>query len=112
MTTEECMKRAAQNVTTLDRRFDMNVRLLLTFLAVILALGPVGWGRTVAAQAPARQAPTFQVDPSWPKVPSKWVLGLVSGVNVDAQDHVWVIHRPRTVKPEDKAKAAPPVLEF
>jgi hypothetical protein len=59
-----------------------------------------------------RTIPRFQVDPAWPKLPSKWVLGLVSGVNVDPQDHIWVIHRPRTVKPEDKERAAPPVLEF
>jgi hypothetical protein len=36
----------------------------------------------------------------------------VSGINVDAQDHVWVLHRPATVKPEQKGMAAPAVLEF
>jgi hypothetical protein len=60
----------------------------------------------------ARQIPTFQVDPSWPQVPAKWVLGLVSGVTVDAEDHVWVLHRPGTVEPEKKAMAAPALLEF
>ena len=40
------------------------------------------------------------------------MLGLVSGVGVDSKDHIWVLHRPRTVNPEDKGKAAPPVLEF
>ena len=30
-------------------------------------------------QAPA-QIPMFQVDSAWPKMPSKWVFGLVSGV--------------------------------
>ena len=64
-----------------------------------------------SAQTP-KKIPTFQVDPSWPKLPSKWVVGLVSGVDVDSQDHVWVLHRPETVKKEDMAKAAPAVLEF
>src|ERR1700712_3710031 len=64
----------------------------------------------VQAQSSARQIPTFQVDASWPKVPSKWVLGLVSGVAVDAQDHIWVLHRPGTVVPEKKDKAAPALL--
>jgi hypothetical protein len=59
------------------------------------------------------QIPTFQVDPTWPKIPSKWVFGLVSGVTVDEQqNHVWVIHRPRTVKPEQKGMAGPAVFEF
>jgi DNA-binding beta-propeller fold protein YncE len=66
----------------------------------------------VRAQGPARQVPTFQVDASWPKVPGKWVLGLVSGVAVDSEDHVWVLHRPKTVLPEQRDKAAPAVLEF
>jgi DNA-binding beta-propeller fold protein YncE len=59
------------------------------------------------------QVPEFQVDPSWPKIPSQWVFGLVSGLAVDEQqNHVWVIHRPRTVKSEQKAMAGPAVVEF
>jgi DNA-binding beta-propeller fold protein YncE len=38
--------------------------------------------------------PTFQVDPLWPKpLPNHWLLGSVTGVAVDAQDHIWVVHR-------------------
>jgi DNA-binding beta-propeller fold protein YncE len=62
--------------------------------------------------ATVSEVPQFAVDPSWPKIPNNWVLGLVSGVNVDAQDHIWVLHRPRTVKAEQHNLAAPPVLEF
>ena len=50
---------------------------------------------TLAAQAKAA-APTVEVDPLWPKpFPQKkaWILGSVTGVTVDAQDHVWVVHR-------------------
>ena len=36
----------------------------------------------------------FEVDPFWPKpLPNHWVLGSAIGVSVDAQDHVWIIHR-------------------
>jgi DNA-binding beta-propeller fold protein YncE len=85
----------------------------LTLTALIAAAGIASalyFERPTHAQA--RQIPTFQVDPSWPKVPSKWVLGLVSGVAVDSRDHIWVLHRPGTVLPDQKDKAAPAVLEF
>jgi hypothetical protein len=42
------------------------------------------------------QAPTFEVERLWPKpfpVAKKWILGSVSGVTVDAQDRIWVVHR-------------------
>ena len=54
--------------------------------------------------------PVFQVDPSWPKLPEPFKLGMLTGVAVDAQDHVWVLHRPGSVK--DGERAAPPVIEF
>ena len=46
----------------------------------------------IRAQGP--QAPTFQVDPFWPRpLSNHWLLGSVTGVAVDPQNHVWVIHR-------------------
>ena len=42
------------------------------------------------------QAPSFEVERLWPKpfpVAKKWILGSVSGVTVDAQDRIWVVHR-------------------
>jgi DNA-binding beta-propeller fold protein YncE len=62
--------------------------------------------------SPNAPAPVFQADPSWPTVPNNWVFGEVSSVAVDSQDHVWIIHRPNTVPADQRAKAAPPVLEF
>lgn len=56
--------------------------------------------------------PTFEVDPSWPMMPNDWVLGSVASVAVDADDHVWVLHRPNSVPEEEQANAAPPVLVF
>ena len=48
-----------------------------------------------AAQSrPSVMAPRFEVDPLWPKpLPNHWVLGTTIGVWVDADDHVWIIHR-------------------
>jgi hypothetical protein len=66
------------------------------------------------AQTPSvrEEVPQFRVDPIWEKLPNKWILGQVSGVCVDATDHVWVLHRPSTATPETGRVAAPPVLEF
>jgi hypothetical protein len=102
----------------------------LATVASLCALGAV----TAACQASpvsvsfgiesATQAPRFEVDPLWPKpLPNHWVLGSTIGVDVDAQDHVWIIHRPQTVEDNFKAAAlsppvgtcctpAPPILEF
>src|SRR5260370_4411653 len=39
-------------------------------------------------------APSLQVNPLWPQpLPNHWVFGSITGVAVDAQDHVWVVHR-------------------
>ncbi len=60
-----------------------------------------------------RSLPAFEVDRNWPKVPAQWKLGDVSSFSVDAQDHIWALHRPRTlVKPEDVPKRAPAVIVF
>jgi DNA-binding beta-propeller fold protein YncE len=69
---------------------------------------------TGVAQSSNRSAgmPVFQVDPTWPRLPNNWVVGIVSAVTVDRRDHVWILHRPRTVSAELKGRAAPPVLEF
>ena len=86
---------------------------------------------------PAANAPTFKVDPNWPQdMPNHWIMGAVTGVFVDAKQHVWVTHLPETLTEEELyeepwkvgtgpdpgkpkpvqlatcCKAAPPVLEF
>jgi hypothetical protein len=64
------------------------------------------------AQPRARSLPVFEVDAAWPKVPPKWKLGDASSIALDGQDNVWVLHRPRTLKPEEAAQAAPPIVVF
>lgn len=72
--------------------------------------------RAAVAQRERPQMPIYQVDPMWPKpLPNHWLLTSVIGVAVDAQDHVWVIHRPGTAQPNELRggwKPAPPILEF
>ena len=66
---------------------------LLALLAAA-GLGPSTFV-TLAAQAKAT-APAMAVEPLWPKpFPQKkaWILAAVTGVTVDAQDHIWVVHR-------------------
>ena len=69
-------------------------------------------------------APTFQVDPSWPReMPNDWIMGSVTAVFVDSRDHVWVAHLPETLTPEETSAVqdppigtccvpAPTVIEF
>ena len=95
------------------------------FVALLAALG-IGQAvvdKTVAAQTTGMMAPHFEVDPLWPKpLPNHWVLGSTIGVNVDADDHIWIIHRssatlannekPLELKTGECCQGAPPVLEF
>ena len=87
-------------------------------IALVVAAGVEGkWFSSAALTAHATQTqgrslPTFEVDRAWPKVPPQWKLGDASSIAIDAQDNVWVLHRPRTLKPDQAAKAAPPVIVF
>ena len=55
----------------------------------------------------------FEVDANWPqKLPYNWIMGHVPSVAVDSRDHVFVLSRPNTLPPEDRARSAPPVIEL
>jgi hypothetical protein len=86
----------------------------ITFTILVVTIAGASWrAATPLAAQGARSLPTFEVDRSWPTVPAKWKLGDASSFAVDAQDRVWLLHRPRTLtKPEDAAMAAPPVMVF
>jgi DNA-binding beta-propeller fold protein YncE len=96
-----------------------------TFLALLVALfiGQRALEKMTAVEGKAVvMAPRFEVDPLWPKpLPNNWYIGMTIGVGVDAQDHVWIVHRPDTLSPNEAAadqktgaccSKAPPVLEF
>ena len=79
---------------------------------------------SLQTQSAGDTVPQFQVDPFWPKpLPNNWIVGQVSGIATDRYDHVWVVHRPRTLTTRERAAeqtppdakccvAAPPVLVF
>jgi hypothetical protein len=83
--------------------------MLIRFLLVVVSAG------MLSAAAP-ENVPFYEVDPAWPKpLPNRWLLGAVAGVAVDEKDHVWIVHRPSTLQPNETRsiwRAAPPVLEF
>jgi DNA-binding beta-propeller fold protein YncE len=73
---------------------------------------------TVACADPS-DIPRFRVDPFWAReLPNNWMLGQVSGVAVDDRDHVWIVHRPRTLDARQRGEEgmccvpAPPVIEL
>lgn len=68
--------------------------------------------------------PKYSVDSTWPKaLPNQWILGQVSGIATDADDHVWMLQRPGSLTDDERGATlvpaqskccapAPPVLEF
>ena len=103
-----------------------NLLIGTVFLTLVAALGTGSriLGRRAIVQAAGTQAPRFEVDPMWPKpLPNHWIIGNAIGVSVDAQDHIWMVHRRQSIermeayaqatpKAADCCVAAPPVLEF
>jgi DNA-binding beta-propeller fold protein YncE len=88
-------------------------RLVVALLLIGVGVEYRGLTQVVDAQrSMGSGVPTFEVDPSWPKLPNNWVIGDPSSIAVDRSDNVWILHRPRTVPAEKKERAAPPVLEF
>jgi hypothetical protein len=89
---------------------------MVHFALLGLLVAAVAGGAQIAGQAqssnPAPGMPVFEVDPSWPKIPNSWVLGIVSSVTVDKRDHVWIFHRPESVPENLRSRSAPPVLEY
>lgn len=68
--------------------------------------------------------PRYRVDPFWPKpLPNNWIMGQVAGGDVSNDDHVWFLHRPRSLSDREVGATqdppinkccypAPPVVEF
>ena len=82
--------------------------------ALVAALALLGIGQVALEAVVSQQmidAPAFQVDPFWPKpMPSGWVMGTVIGVDADANDNIYIVHRGVT-GPEAGADLDPPIAE-
>jgi hypothetical protein len=92
-----------------------------------LLVAIVGCGAEAARQArepSVATVPEWEVDPAWPPtLPNDWILGDNRGLFVDEDDHLWVIHMPSSLTPQEIGAAldppiadccfpAPPVLEL
>ncbi|NKB18797.1 MAG: hypothetical protein HC770_13595, partial [Pseudanabaena sp. CRU_2_10] len=90
-----------------------NVAIAGAFFAALVVLGgaQLVLDRSLSARAQGTEAPMFEVDPFWPKpLPNNWVIGSTIGVTVDSRDHVFIIHRPATLQPNEiPAGRKPPV---
>jgi len=102
-----------------------NIYIGASFLSLLAALfiGQRALEKMTSVQGKAVvMAPRFEVDPLWPKpLPNNWYIGMSIGVGIDAQDHVWIVHRPDSLSANEAAadqktgaccSKAPPVLEF
>ena len=97
----------------------MTVRAALLFVVASVLLPGAAH-----AQAKPETIPRFEPQPFWPKpLPENWILGQVSGIAVDKNDHIWILHRPASLLDDEKGaqkdppqtkccKAAPGVLKF
>jgi hypothetical protein len=93
-------------------------------LAAISCSAALVAGCAAPGAASIAATPRFQVDATWPQpLPQNWILGAVSGIATDTDDHVWMLQRPASLTddergatltpPQSKCCApAPPVLEF
>jgi DNA-binding beta-propeller fold protein YncE len=102
--------------------------LAVAMLVPLLQLGGCAMPAPIAAAAAAAgantAAPAFRVDPAWPQsLPNRWILGQVSGIATDGDDHVWLLQRPGSLTEDERGATlkppqsvccvpAPPVLEF
>src|SRR5262245_55112631 len=66
--------------------------------------------------APAQEPLRYAYDASWPKLPlpNKWIFEGVTGLTVDRDDVVWVLHRPNDFdsdKTQNYASLNPPTAD-
>jgi hypothetical protein len=77
----------------------------------------------VASPLAQGNLPVLEVDPFWPKMPEKFILGPVRGVAIDLQDNVWIAQDGSGLSADMRGAAAnppqaeccmpaPPIMEF
>src|SRR2546421_1421083 len=92
----------------------------LISLALMIALAGPRSDMRASAQAGKPDTkvmlPVFEVDPQFPAMPERMLLGAVGGATADSHGNVWVFHRPHTLEEgnatENGYTPGPPVMEF
>ena len=98
--------------------------LVAGLLLPVLATAQGANARPDSGSPTAERLPIYEIDPTWPPtLPNDWILGDIRGLFVDDRDHLWVIHMPSSLTPQEIGAAvkppiadccvpAPPVLEL
>lgn len=99
----------------MTRHTDLKRLILWGFAMLILTVTIPNPGSQSASGAQKSSAttvevPKFEVDPAWPKIPNGWVLGQIASAACDDQGNIWVLQRPKGVRPGQKT--GPPVMVF
>ena len=97
----------------------------LALSVAALGFGQAAVQESVSANTETVSAPSFEVDPFWPKpLPNQWILGRAIGIDIDDRDHVFIVHRDQEAMfggrteiglatgVSECCQPAPPVLEF
>jgi len=78
-------------------------------VGALIALGCTQPAPRGATPQGVPDGPKFAVDPFWPKpLKENWIFAQIAGLAVDSRDHVWVLHRPRTVLADEKGASKEP----
>lgn len=76
-----------------------------------LVIAMYGCQATNPSDTPQINYTEFEVDASWPKIlPNNWILGQVAGVDVDAEDNIWIVHRPLSLTEREAGAVQDPPL--
>jgi DNA-binding beta-propeller fold protein YncE len=58
-----------------------------------------------------KEVPRLKVDAAWPEaLPFTWTLGMINGLAVGPDDHIWVLHDPRSLPSDEKDEAQDPAV--
>jgi len=88
-------------------------RILSAAAAVAAALlGAASTGAAPVRPAAPLAMPCLSGEQDFLKLPAGRAIGDVSAVTLDTAGHVWILHRPGTLPPEQRPHALPPVAEF
>src|SRR4030095_6778724 len=89
----------------MNRRRNVVTAIMFIALLAVLIIGQ-SYFASMSAQNRGQmvEVPRFEVDPLFPQpLPNHWYQGQTIGLGVDAQDHVWIVHRSDTLSASEGA---------